>query len=113
MASRQAQDQFELGQQEMHLRSSHSSGLFKGVGQVNTGQLEKGWREDRAEEVLTSENYRTHGFLLVSHDKQLPGPRAGLESTTGETGGMARKGQIERDCAGGTATLNSQLDAGV
>lgn len=36
----------------------------------------KGGGEDRAEEVLTSENYRTHGFKLVSHDQQLPGPCA-------------------------------------
>lgn len=50
------QNGFELGQPEMHLRIRHVSGIFKGVDQVKAGQVEKRWREDRAEEVLTGEN---------------------------------------------------------
>lgn len=31
---------------------------------------EKGCREDKVEEVLTSANYHVHGFLLVSSERQ-------------------------------------------
>lgn len=42
------------------------SWIFKGLGQVKAGQLEKGGREDKAEEVLTSGNDWAPSFLLVS-----------------------------------------------
>lgn len=51
------------------------SGIFKGVGQVKAGQAEKGWREERAEEVLPGENYHGPGLLVVSHAKRSPRPR--------------------------------------
>lgn len=66
---------FELGQPEVQLRIRHVSGIFKEVGQVKAGQVEKRWREDRAEDILTAENCHVQGLLVVSHDKQLPGPR--------------------------------------
>lgn len=63
----------ELGQPEMHLRIRQVSGIFKGVGQGEAGQAEKGWREDR-EEVLPGENYHGPGLLVVSHAQRSPGP---------------------------------------
>ena len=44
------QDGFELGQPEVQLRIRPVSGIFKEVGQVKAGQVEKRWREDRAED---------------------------------------------------------------
>lgn len=67
-------DGFELGQPETHLRIRHVSGIFKGVGQIKAGQVEKRWREDRAEDVQTGENCHVQGILMVSHDQQSPGP---------------------------------------
>lgn len=93
---------FELGQPEVQLRIRHVSGIFKEVGQVKAGQVEKRWREDRAEDILTAENCHVQGLLVEP-----------LDSTTGQKGGMERKGRPKGDGAGSTATLSNRLDVGV